>query len=171
MNISQLPFTQQMQVHESHVRGVYISIACDYEQLMDDVIYLCELETGPLTLTDEIISHKLRYICHLEMGKKFRRTKEGLKNYNIQYFQDFTPHLDIIEKLVKYRTILAHGYSSYDEHQKDKSFIDFKYFYKGKEHTERIIIYPFLTKMEQYRSSIMELAGLTVLLRKERGLL
>ena len=171
MDFSHLPFTQQMQVHEANVRGVYLSIACDYEQLMNDVIFLCGLGEGEKPANGEIIAFKNQHLRHLEMGKKFRRTKRALEKYNPEYFKDFHPYFDIIERLVMYRTILSHGYSSYDPNQKDKSFIVFEHLYQGKVYTERIVIYPFLTQMEHYRSCIMELAGLCALLRKERGLL
>ena len=44
MQITDLPYTQQMQSKEAVVRGTYISIACDYERIMDDIIALYEVD-------------------------------------------------------------------------------------------------------------------------------
>lgn len=168
--LSNAPFPQKMQFHEDNVRGTYISIACDFERLMDDLIALKEIDKvgDRKTITvDQIMDYKKDKITHLEMGKKYARSKEALKQYNIDYYNDFIPHFEIIKSLVKYRTILAHGYSEYDEKQIDTTYIDFEFVYKGKRQKERIVIKPFLSDLNKYRHTIMELMGLTLKMRRE----
>ena len=170
MRFHELPFVQQMQVRESNVRGTYICIACDFESLMEDLIVLCELPEEKLNAAG-VLEMKLKKTTQLEMGKKYRRAKDGLEKYNSEYHNDFLPHFTVIAKLVKYRTILAHGYSEFDPHQKDNTWIAFNYHDKGKMKQEKIIILPFIMQLEEYRKSIMELAGLVVQIRKDRNVL
>lgn len=165
IDLSHLPFAQQMQVREAHVRGLYISIACDYERLMDDLIVLCELDRA-----SNVAEYKTKHLVHLEMGKKFRRSKTGLEKAFPNHYSDFLPHFGVIERLVKFRTILAHGYSEYDDNG-DPSYIIFEHHHKGKILREKVVIDPFLNELRHYQNSILELMGLTVLLRKEKGLL
>ena len=165
IDLSHLPFTQQMQFKEANVRGVYLSIACDMEFLMDDIIAKCEIDNQ-----DERQEFRERKIIQLEMGKKLGRCIKSLSEYrNGIYYKKFSTQFDIIEKLVHYRNLMAHGYSEYDEKKIDKSFIVFRNIDKGKKNEEKIEIMPFLINMEEYRSNLMRLLDLTSILSAERG--
>lgn len=163
-----LPFTQQMQVHECHVRGVYLSIACDYEQLMEDVIALCESDQVSRPINNGSIKrYCIKYLTHLTMGKKLGRLSKKLKAYNEEYFNSLSEQFKIMDKLVEYRNILAHGYSNYDEKQLDTSFIIFEHVDKGKLNTSNVSIKPFLLAYEHYRQCLNKLMELTVAMRAE----
>lgn len=161
-----MPFTQQMQIKEANVRGVYLSIACDYERLMEDLILLCELHR-----VKSIENFKAKYLSELSMAQKLSRSKKALLKYNKIYYSSFLPHFKIIGNLVRYRNIMAHGHSNYDDTQKDKSYIDFDYVIKKKPKKINIKITPFISELEGYRHSIMELLGLTFTIRREKGLI
>lgn len=177
MNTSQLPYTQQMQTHEANVRGTYISIACDYEQLMDDLIVLCELEKifpagfdekSDGEIIQEINGYKTKWVTSVEMGKKFRKCKDGLVKYSQTYFDDFSPHFIVISDLIQDRNLMAHGYSNYDVQQESgKIFILFENVQQGKKEEKLIEVRPYIAKLEKYRKGIMELMGLTLTLRME----
>lgn len=166
MQLQKLPFAQQMQFYEGSVRGVYLSIACDMEFLMSDII--AKIEKFPL-VKGERLKFKEDKIYQLEMGKKTRRCIDDLKDYRKGvYYNKFKPQFDIIETLVHYRNLMAHGHSDYDDKKMDTSFIWFKN-YKGKKIIEKIMVAPFILEMETYRKNLMKLLDLIIILTAERG--
>ncbi len=177
LDFSHLPRTQQMLVYEANIRGAYISISCDSERLMDDLVALCELgkifPTGLDEKTDDeiiktIIAYKVRLITSLEMGKKLDRCQKGLKNYNQNYFEEFNKHFTVIADLVKDRNLMAHGYTDFDIHQNpNQVLILFENVERGKKKEKVIDFQPFIMQLERYRSVIMELLELVVRLRIE----
>jgi hypothetical protein len=174
---AKLPFDQKMQVHEVNVRGTYLSIACDSERLMDDLISLCELDiifpTGFDKINDEdvieeIRKYKIKKITWVEMGKKLFRCKQKLEKYNKSYFDSFSKYFEDISDLVQDRNLMAHGYSDYDIQQEaGKIFILFENVVHGKREEKIIEVKTFLSNLETHRKGIMELIGLTVQIRAE----
>jgi hypothetical protein len=165
MNKEDLPFTQQMQIKEANVRGVYISIACDFERMMADIIANCEIVNSAGRL-----EYKRKYINSLEMGKKVGRCEKVLKAYrNGIYYNKFSSQLNTLSGLVYYRNMLAHGYSNFDTNQKDMSFIIFENTIKGKTVLEKIEVQPFLMQMELHRANIMQMMNLAFILSIERS--
>jgi len=174
---SNLSYAQKMQVHEVNARGTYLSISCDYERVMDDIISLCQIEkvfsSGFANLNDEEINNALkdyqtRLIIWLEMGKKFNLCKRLLGEYNNEYFESFSKYFVIISDLVQDRNLMAHGYSDYDiAQEKGKILILFENVEKGKRIKKVIEVKSYLQKLSTYREGIMELANLALQLRKE----
>jgi hypothetical protein len=163
-NLSEMPFTQQMQGKEALIRGIYLSISCDYERLLDDIITKCEvIEPERREL------YKMNKVRHLEMGKKLDRCRKALKKYNEFYYKVNEPYFKIIKELLKLRNMLAHGYSDYDENLQDTTFITFNYLENYKPKTKQIEVFSFLMELETYRKSIMEFMQLVIYLAAEVG--
>jgi hypothetical protein len=186
MNFSEaykdLPFTQKMQFHEAYVRGLFISIACDYERIMDDIIALCEMEkifpSGFENLSDEDIiaqinEYKIQFITWKEMGKKLdKKCVPLLKLYNSEYFNKYEKCFDIVRDLVQDRNLMVHGYSDYNEQQNEKgisiSFTNIVQNQKKKTLKKKIIvIQPYIKNLERYAIGIIELSELPLRMRKE----
>jgi hypothetical protein len=107
------------------------------------------------------------------MGAKLKRCKEALESYNKEYFHFFIPQFEIIERLCKYRIMLAHGFSEYDSNKLDKTFIIFHWVNKesGKKEIkeEKIMIKPFISEIESYRKHIVQFMKLHAVLESQRG--
>lgn len=172
-----LPRTQKFQFHEANVRGTYLSIACDYERLLDDLYIYSDITKifpkGFGNNTDkEIIAiineYKTRKVSHLEMGKKYQTSKDNMEVNFKNHFNDFSPHFTVIESLIAYRNLMAHGYTRYDIPQvPGKICILFENNVKGKITKHTINVKLFLMQLSKYREGIMELVGLVLALRKE----
>lgn len=162
--MDRLNYTQRMQFLEASVRGVYISIACDVERIMEDMIAQIEIDNPK-----DRLSFKMRKICGLEMGMKLQRLDDGLKAYNARYYKYYKNELNIIRELVGYRNLLAHGYSDYDDNKVDKRFITFTNIYRNKKDVVKIEVEPFLFQMEKYREGLKKLMTLTITLYNERA--
>ncbi len=166
------PFALQMYGFEAKVRGLYLTIACDIERMMCDVIAKCEVEA-------EIEREAFKLKLPFEMGAKLKRCKEALEKYNKAYFDFFIPQFDAIEQLCKYRNMLAHGFSEYDDNKVDKTFIIFKWVESAVKNpgektervskTEKILIRPFINQMNHYRDHVLQFMKLIAKLSEERG--
>jgi len=150
-----MPFTQQMQAKEALVRGTYLSISCDFERLMVDLIIMAEYEKGsrhPKTLNDK---RKITRDC--SMGEKLRRCKTGMRKHS-EHYKYLGKHFRVINKLTQMRNMLAHGFSEFDNKQKVKDYIVFRYVDNNYvEHADKIMVQPFLALLEKYRKSIVVL--------------
>jgi hypothetical protein len=160
------PFFLNMFGLESKVRGLYLTVACDFENLMSDVIAICE-ET-------DISQRSINRLKHpYEMGAKLERCKKAVEDYNKVYFKFFIPEFEVIGKLVKYRTMLAHGFSEYDNNELDKTYIIFNWVIKenGKKEMkeEKIIINPFIKEIVTYRKHVFQFMKLHATLEGERS--
>ena len=69
--------------------------------------------------------------------------------------------------------MLAHGFSEYDKKEIDKSFIIFHWVTKENnikiKKSDKIIIRPFLQKIEDYRKEVFQFMKLFSVLERERG--
>ena len=165
---SKWPFALDMFGFESKVRGIYLTVACDFENLMSDVIAICE-EVDPSKRSLNRLNHPF------EMGAKLTRCKKALKEYNKKYFDFFMPQFEVIEKLCKYRTMLAHGFSEYDDNKLDNTFLIFHWVIKEKRNenkmrTEKILIKRFILEIESYRKHVLQFMKLHAKLSEERGI-
>lgn len=163
--IHKFPFFLEMFGFESRVRGIYLTVACDFENLMSDIISICE-ESDALLRSENRLNHPF------EMGAKLKRCKKALKAYNEEYFNFFTPEFNAIEKLCKYRTMLAHGFSEYDTQKLDNTFIIFHWVVNdnGKKEMkeEKILIESFIKEILVYREYVFQFMKLHAALEKER---
>ncbi len=155
------PFPLEMFGLESKVRGIYMTIACDFEKVMTEIISMCEED-------DLSKRNDLELKIPFEMGKKLQRCKRELIKYNPAYYNHFIPQFEAIEELVKYRNMLAHGFSEYDENKLDKSFIIFSWLEKGKKKIEKILVLPFIKKIEKYSKDISLFYTLHAKISQER---
>lgn len=144
---NEYPYALEMFGLESKVRGLYLTVACDFEKTMTEIISMCE---EPDVDKRSSLELKLRY----EMGKKLERCKAAVINYNIVYYNHFIPQFEVIESLLKYRNMLAHGFSYYDDKKTDKKYISFSWSEKGKLKTDTIEVMPFVKSIEEYRKHI-----------------
>ena len=166
-NIIQFPFSLQMYGQESKVRGLYLTISCDIERLLCDLIAKCEIDNP-----NERNEFKLT--LPFAMGAKIVRCKDALGEYNIEYFNFVEPDFKEIELLLKYRNMLAHGFSEYDDNKFDNSFIIFNWIEKDINNkrvhqTEKIMVMPFIMKMKEYRNNVWKFMQLHHRLTEERG--
>lgn len=163
--IHKYPFFLEMFGFESKVRGIYLTVACDFENLMSDVIAICE-EADVSLRGDNRLNHPF------EMGAKLKRCKKALEVYNKEYFDFFMPEFNAIEKLCKYRTMLAHSFSEYDNQELDKTFIIFHWVVNdnGKKEMkeEKILIAPFIKEILVYRKHVFQFMKLHAALEGER---
>jgi hypothetical protein len=158
-------FALEMFGFESKVRGIYLTVACDFENLMSDVIAICE--------EVNISQRSINRLTHpFEMGAKLKRCKKALETYNNEYLIFFMPEFNVIEKLCKYRTMLAHGFSEYDNKKLDKTFIIFNWVIKqnGKNEmkSEKIFIKLFIDEIDIYRRHVLQFMKLHAKLEEER---
>jgi hypothetical protein len=164
--MSKFGFSLDMFGFESKIRGLYLTVACDYEFFMVRIIAMCQVQD---ITKREAFKLSLPY----EMGAKLKILKESVENYNINYYAFFKTHFDIISELVFYRTMLAHGFSQYDDNKVDESFIDFSWIEGPKNNrlkrTERIVIKSFLMDIDRYRLNLLEFMKLDAVLVNERG--
>lgn len=164
--LSKFPFSLQMYEQEAKVRGLYLTVCCDVERILSDIMAKCELDD---------ISLREHYKSYLpfEMGAKLKMCKDVLERYNAEYYKFFTPEFEAFEELLKYRDMLAHGFTDYDDNQQDKTFIDFYWVTGTKKNRiwnkEKVIIKPFVMKMLKYREHVMQLMKLLSALSNERG--
>ena len=156
------PYPLEMFGLESKVRGLYITLACDFEKVMTEIIVMCEGD-------DPSKRDDLELKIPFEMGKKLQRCKRELIKYNPAYYNHFIPEFEAVEELVKYRNMLAHGFSQYDENKLDKDFITFSWIEKGKKKIDKIKVYPFIKKIEKYTKHIFLLYTLHAKISEERG--
>lgn len=75
----QFPFYLRMMGAESRVRGIYLSVACDFENLMSDIIAICE-ESDKDNLEDNRLKQPL------EIGAKLKRCKAVVEIHNKKYY-------------------------------------------------------------------------------------
>ena len=156
------PFPLRMFGAEAKVRGLFITISCDFDITISHMI--AKMEEPEISKRDSVLL-KLPY----ETGKKVKRCKDNLKKYNIDYYNKFLPEFTAMEELLKYRNMLAHGYSQLDENQKDESYIDFICIEKGKYRIDRITLKPFYKNILRFRKHLTNLYELHYTLSQERG--
>ena len=165
-NSQKFPFALRMMGIESKVRGIYLTASCDFERLMSDIIAVCE-ETDK----QKVEGNKLKQ--PLEIGAKLDRCLKAVENHNKTYIELFATEFSIIEKLCYYRTILAHGFSEYDENKKDESYIIFNWVYKNGNkrelRSEKIIVRPFIMEINNYRKNIFEFMKLHAYISIDKG--
>jgi len=155
------PFSLDMFGLEAKVRGLYLTLACDFEKVMVETIALCE---EPDDSKRQAFMIKMPF----EMGKKLKMFKKSVMKYNKSYYNHFLPQFKIIGELVKYRNMLAHGFSQYDTNKSDKSFIIFEWQHKGKLKSDRIEVKPFMNKILDYRIHIGLIYTLHAKIAEER---
>ena len=156
------PFSLDMFGLEAKVRGLYLTIACDFEKIMSDIIVKCEEPDGSKR-------EALRLKIAFEMGKKLKRCEQELLKYNSAYYNHFIPQFEAIKELLKYRNMLAHGFSQYDPQKIDKSFITFIWVEKGKERIDNINVKPFIKNILHFRDHISLFYTLHAKICEERG--
>lgn len=174
-----LPHIQQMQIKEAIVRGTYISIACDYERLLDDIIALCEVDKVFPDGYDHLSSNginegleaykKTKGIQATEMGKKVKRSKECLEEYNKVHSDSFEQVFKVVSNMVKDRNLMAHGYTDLGLPQEQgKILIHFDNTNKtGKNTSTTIDVQPYLKELAGYRIGIESLMNLCMIIRGE----
>ena len=156
------PFALNMFGREAKVRGLYLTVACDFEKILSDITLRCE---EPDISKRDILKLKLPS----EMGKKLERCKLALQNYNLSYYNHFISQFEVTKELLPYRNMLAHGFSLYDPEKSDESFITFIWFERGKERIDKIDISSFMQKIEHFRKHISLLYTLHSKIHDERG--
>lgn len=156
------PFSLEMFGLESKLRGLYMTLACDFEKVMTDIIIMCEED-------DPSERNNLELKIPFEMGKKLQRCKRELIKYNPAYYNHFIPQFEAIEELLKYRNMLAHGFSEYDDKKLNKSFIIFSWIERGKKKIDKIQVLPFIRKIEKYSKDISLLYTLHAKILEERS--
>ena len=67
------PFFLEMFGFESRVRGIYLTVACDFENLMSDVIAICEEADSSQRIINRL-NHPF------EMGAKLKSVRKHLKH-------------------------------------------------------------------------------------------
>ena len=159
-----LPFTQQMQTQEVNVRGLYLSISCDIEVLLVDIIAKCEI-ANPAERED----FKVRKLAGLEMGKKLGRSVKSLTIYNPHLSAQFKTTFEMINDLLGLRNILAHSKISCDPNKKNKSILWFNYVERGVRIKETREIKPLINELHAYRNELVKLMDLVIILNRERG--
>lgn len=153
-----------MRALDIKTRGVYIALACDIERMMDEIISSLEVDN-----VNERKDFRRDKIMHLEMGKKVNRCMKSLEKYNASYSLQYSPQFKIMEELVEYRNVMAHGYSEYDKDEKEEKYII--YYNKEKNKIARYVIEPrkFIKNMKDFQESLLKLVDLIFLLAQERG--
>ena len=82
--INKYPFYLNMFGLESKVRGIYLTVACDFENLMSDVIAICEEANASKKNINRLKQP-------FEIGAKLKRCKKAVEEYNKDYFDFFKP--------------------------------------------------------------------------------
>ncbi|MEO8861458.1 MAG: hypothetical protein ABI358_08550 [Ginsengibacter sp.] len=162
MNDRDYPFALNMFGSEAKVRGLFITVACDFDVVISHMIMKCE---EPDKEKRDALFMRLPY----EMGKKLNRCKKALKAYNEGYYNRFLVEFDAMKELLKYRNMLAHGYSQFDEKQLDDSFIIFNWIEKGKLKIDKIALIPFYKNILRFRKHLSNLYELHAAIVQERG--
>jgi len=162
MEKKKYPFALRMFEAEAKIRGLFITVTCDFDIIISQIIVKCE---------EPVISKRdsLRLKLPFETGKKLERCKIDLNGYNSSYYNHFLPELEAMEELLKYRNMLAHGYSQFDENKLDESYINFVWIEKGKFKIEKIILRPFYQNVHRFRKHLENMYKLHYTLTQELG--
>lgn len=164
MELKDLPFTQRMQIKEANLRGLYLSIACDIERALAHVITTCE-EKDPQK-REEYFWEK---IVHLEFGKKVNKCKGAIKAHNSLYFEAHREHFITIQKFLKLRNMLTHGYSDFDPAKLDDTYIVFDWFDRPKKRIQKVDFQAQMAELGEYRRTLMDFMVLPIVLANEAG--
>lgn len=162
MNKTVYPFGLRMFEAEAKVRGLFITVSCDFDMVVSHIIAKCE-EPEP-SKRDTLIL-KLPY----EIGKKLKRCKKDLEKYSNDYYIKYLPEFEAMEELLMYRNMLAHGFSQYDENKIDESFIIFIWKDEGKFKFDKVILRPFYQNIIRFRKHLSTLYELHYTMTQERG--
>ena len=172
-NKPELPFDLRMFEREAKVRGLYLTVSCDFERVLSDIAAKCAIEENSQPLRDGF-----RIKLPFEMGAKLDKCIEILKAYNEGYYNQYKEQFDVIKELSIYRTMLAHGFSHYDEAKQDDTTLYFTWIEviddeNGKKlrrlRRDTITFQPFVLRMLHYKEHILTLVDLVLKLREERG--
>ncbi len=157
IKIMPMQYQIRMKAMDAKLRGMYLSLACDVERIMDDIITVCEIREKGLRL-----KYKKDKIMGLEMGKKVYKCQNSLIKHREDLFEIYSPYLETIEQLVVYRNIMAHGYSEYS--QKKDGIIT--YFNKEKHNIVKYEIDPieFFKNIKEFGKCLRQLFELLILL-------
>ena len=115
-----------MQAKEVYLRGLYLSISCDIEYILVDIIAKCIIDEP-----SQRESFKVRYFGNNSMGKKIVKAKESLKKYNENYYYEFKDCFKTIDNLLERRNIFSHSKIEGDILEQDKTVLTFNYIDKG----------------------------------------
>ncbi len=153
-----------MQAKEVYLRGLYLSISCDIEYMLVDIIAKCIIDEP-----SQRESFKVRYFGNNSMGKKIVKAKESLKKYNENYYHEFKDCFKTIDNLLERRNMFSHSKIEGDILEQDKTVLTFNYIDKGVRIIDTKKIDPLFTELLTYRTGIMRLVELVLILTKERG--
>lgn len=160
-----LPFTQKMQSKEAIVRGTYLSISCDFDRVMNEIVGLCEYYKIDSTLNkDGLSKYTFNKVRGLEMGTKFQRCKDAIFDLDQDIHNCNNGCFSIISKLITNRNLFAHGYSEYDPNNIDTSFITFMNKERSANIIKTVIVDDFIAELEQYRKMAMGLMYLNIII-------
>lgn len=153
-NMNKFPVTLQQFEAECRVRGIYLSLSCDLERLISDIIAICQESNE-----SELESYKLKQ--PFEFGRKLRICKDAVKKHNEGYYNFYIPNFDIADKLCEHRTMLAHGFADDNGAKFKEGIITFKWIIKNEEKknvwtSKEILFKPFIMETLTYRNSVFE---------------
>ena len=163
-NYSDLDFTQKSQFNEAKLRGAYLSMACDIEFMLVDVICIC--------LVKDEADRKAVKVILLEnamMSKKIALTRKAIKRYNLGYYDGYKGCLNTFEEFNEWRNMFAHSRIKGDPEERDLSFMIFEYIKKGEIVEQREEFDPLYKKLLGYAAAIMKFSELIVIIYTERG--
>ncbi len=158
-------FVQDLQRLEVDIRGLYLSIACDIEYVLTDLICAC-------IATD----HKQKELIKVSLfekvlfEKKIKMAEEVLLRYNEQHFKINEPAFKKFHELKGYRNMLAHSKLKGDLSQVDLSYVIFEVIKDGKIVDRKEYINQLKNKLEVFRQASMDLLLLVTIIYNEKGI-
>lgn len=156
-------FSTEMNEKEIELRGRYLSIACDLDYILTELICICFI--------DKHIYRKTFKILMLErilMGRKLSILEKALHDYNEEYFNKYKRTFNSIKILVENRNLFAHSTITSGE---DKNTFIFEYIKDSEIKTKSLKIDTLFKQLGGYETDIFELVELFNLLISEKNYL
>ena len=158
-------FDQQVSINEMQMRGLYLSIACDVEFVLTDLICACLASTNQQK--EDI---KAALFEKVMMDRKIKMAKEVLQKYNTQHFEVNKPFLKKFEELKGYRNMLAHARITGDPESKDTNILVMEFVQDGQNQQKKEHMNNLKAKLEGFRVAVNGLLLLVALIYTEKDL-